>query len=58
MTCHNADLERVAGHDHRDFGGAEFFLEVFRMAGIAETLVDHRPFVDRGGSFQSTALIW
>ena len=47
MSCDYPDLEFVADHYHKYVAYSEFLLEIFRMTGIAEALVDHRPFVYR-----------
>ena len=47
MSCHHSNLHPVTNHDHLHFLHTELLLEIFRMSGISESLVCHRPLVDR-----------
>jgi len=48
MAGHDSYLEPVAYHDHSDLVNTEFLLEILCVAGISESLVGHRPLVERG----------
>ena len=47
MSGHYTDFQTVTNHDHSHLVNTEFLFKIFSMAGISETLLDHRPFVDR-----------
>ena len=49
VTRHDADLERIADHQHRDILDPESILEILRMACITETFPGHRFLVEGGG---------